>query len=172
MEEWKPIKDFENYEISSFGRVRSSRGIQKPRLTTRGRLQASLYKDGKQYQIFNHRLVAEAFIPNPENKPQIDHIDRDPKNNNITNLRWVSQSQNLQNTIKRKHNTSGFKNVFKYEYQGKRIHTLKWFSTFRFDNTIYRSDFFDTPQEANEWYCVQLSKLNDAGQDNRTSRDV
>jgi hypothetical protein len=172
MEEWKQIKGFEAYEISSFGNVRSRRGIQKQRLCTTGRPQASLYKDGKQYQIFNHRLVAEAFIPNPNNKPQIDHIDRNRTNNHISNLRWVSASTNQQNTIKKKHNTSGFKNVFKYEYVGKKVHTIKWFSSFSFNFKKYTSEFFNTTDEAHQWYITHLALLTDQGQDNRLHGDA
>lgn len=55
--------------------------------------------DGKSYSHFVHRLVAEHFIPNPDNKPCIDHIDTDRTNNNAKNLRWVTHSENLYNPI-------------------------------------------------------------------------
>ena len=58
-----------------------------------------------------HRLVSVAFIPNHENKPQVDHIDNNRTNNNITNLRWTSAKQNAQNRTKRSDNTSGYKGV-------------------------------------------------------------
>lgn len=51
---------------------------------------------GKHYYI--HRLVAETFIPNPEEKPEVDHIDRCPTHNNVDNLRWATHSENLRNT--------------------------------------------------------------------------
>ena len=160
MEEWKQIQGFESYEVSTHGNVRSKRGLLKQRLCTSGRPQASLHKDGKQHQIFNHRLVANAFIPNPDNKPQIDHIDRNRTNNHISNLRWVTQSENQQNTTKKKHNTSGFKSVFKYEYVGTRTHTQKWFSSFSFNHQIFRSQFFDTPEQAYQWRCDKLTSFN------------
>jgi hypothetical protein len=154
MEEWKLIPDFE-YEISSFGRVKNKLGnILKERICTSGRPQASLSKNGKQYQFFNHVLVAKAFIPNFENKPQIDHIDRDRTNNNVSNLRWVTQTENQQNTIKRKQNTSGYKCVFKYPSKQNR-----WFSSFMFNYKIYTSKAFDTKEEAYEWYTARLSSL-------------
>lgn len=67
-----------------------------------------LFKDGKGKQFYVHRLVAEAFIPNPENKPQVDHIDNNTENNDVSNLRWVTQVENMANpiTAKRRHDES------------------------------------------------------------------
>jgi hypothetical protein len=64
-----------------------------------------------------HRLVAEIFIPNPENKSDVDHIDGNKQNNNVNNLRWCSHSENMMNTGLSKANTSGIKGV----YYDKRI---------------------------------------------------
>ena len=58
-----------------------------------------------------HRLIAEHFIPNPENKQQVDHINRDRTDNRIENLRWVTQCENQQNKGIQKNNTSGIKNI-------------------------------------------------------------
>lgn len=93
---WMAIKNYPNYEVSSMGRVRSLYRrvphILKPAVTNSlGHLKVGLYKDGKVKQLFVHRLVAEAFIPNPENKPTVDHIDRDTSNNCVENLRWANQ---------------------------------------------------------------------------------
>lgn len=52
--------------------------------------------NGRLYQV--HRLIAEAFIPNPDNKPEVDHINRNPSDNRVENLRWASRSENLRNT--------------------------------------------------------------------------
>lgn len=97
---WAPIKDYEGlYEVSSFGRVRSLKRkapyILKPCNNGYGYLTVSLIKDGKQKTVKIHRLVGETFIPNPDNLPTLDHIDKNKKNNYSYNLRWVSyQEQN------------------------------------------------------------------------------
>ena len=66
---------------------------------TYGTLQPNgYYKIHLRHKMYNvHRLVAETFIPNPDNKPLIDHIDRNPSNNNISNLRWVTHQENMNN---------------------------------------------------------------------------
>ena len=58
-----------------------------------------------------HRIVAKHFVANPEHKPYVDHIDRNVTNNHASNLRWVTDSENLMNMAKPKTNTSGAKNV-------------------------------------------------------------
>lgn len=71
----------------------------KPRKTKRGYLQVDLRVDNTKRAFAVHRLVAKAFIPNPDNKPEIDHIDGDPTNNHVWNLRWVTHAENMNNPI-------------------------------------------------------------------------
>lgn len=66
-----------------------------------------LYKDKKEYHASIHRLVAEAYIPNPNNLPVVDHIDDNPFNNHVSNLQWVTIQQNVQKSYK---NTSCMRN--------------------------------------------------------------
>lgn len=103
-EEWRDIAGYEGiYQVSNFGSVKSfcknKERILTPR-KTRIYLQVTLY--GNQIkQPLVHRLVAEAFIPNPENKPEVDHIDCNATNNAASNLRWVSHTENNNNPITR-----------------------------------------------------------------------
>mgnify|MGYP003296731839 CR=1 FL=1 len=101
---WKPIRDFEElYEVSNLGRVRSLRRNIIMKLRTRendGYVTCTLSNDGKVRGKLVHRLVAEAFIPNHKNKPEVNHIDGDKQNNSITNLQWVTASENQNHSIK------------------------------------------------------------------------
>lgn len=93
---WKDIPGYEGrYRISDQGRVYSTlRGTLKPYKTRDGYLIATLTRGGHRFRIGVHRLVASAFIPNPEGKPQINHIDGNKENNSPGNLEWVTCSEN------------------------------------------------------------------------------
>lgn len=95
---WKEIDGFPDYEVSNLGRVCSFKKkyprIMKPGKSSSGYLQVILYTGGKGVRKTIHRLVAEAFVPNPENKPEVNHIDEDKKNNVAENLEWVTRREN------------------------------------------------------------------------------
>lgn len=104
---FKDIKGYEGlYQVSNLGRVRSlakkagfhnrKDKIIKNHITRYGYNLNHLCKNGIVYYISTHRLVAEAFIPNPENKPQINHIDGNRTNNSVDNLEWVTCSENIR----------------------------------------------------------------------------
>ena len=109
-EVWKDIEGYEGlYQVSTCGNIKSlakprknGNGrcyIQKEKLlkqsfTSTGYKKVELYKDGKRKSFKVHRLVAIAFIPNPDNKPEVNHIDGNKINNNIDNLEWVTSSEN------------------------------------------------------------------------------
>ena len=98
---WKEIEGFDNYKISNLGRVKNIKfdRLVKPLLDNRGYIMVNLYKDGKMKRLSLHRLIAIAFIPNPDNKPCIDHINTDRSDNHIDNLRWVTQKENHNNPL-------------------------------------------------------------------------
>lgn len=107
---WLPIAGYENlYEVSNLGRVRSlTREIvtsNKKGYWLKGKLikpfaKENLYqhvclcKAGKPKSIYLHRIVAKAFLPNPDNKPQVNHINGNPQDNRVENLEWVTVSEN------------------------------------------------------------------------------
>lgn len=103
---WRDIKDYEGmYQVSNLGRVRSlnridsigrkiSGRIFKPSYVGRGYLQIYFRIGGKRKAFRVHQLVAQAFIPNPDNKTQVNHLDEDKTNNNIENLEWTTAKEN------------------------------------------------------------------------------
>jgi hypothetical protein len=114
-EEWRDVVGYEGYyQISSQGRVRSlptelptsnsATRIRTPRimrqyLDTHGYPVICLWKDAESKMFLVHRLVAEAFIPNPNNLPVIDHVDSQRNNNCVENLRWVTQEENIHHAM-------------------------------------------------------------------------
>ena len=135
MQIWKDIEGYKgHYQISNYGNVRS---LKKDAFLMKGAYLKgykiiSLWKNGigKMFRI--HRLVAAAFIPNPENKPCIDHIDGNRTNNHADNLRWVtakenSNNYNAPNTYKGKKINKGGKAVLQYDLEGNFI--KEWVTT-------------------------------------------
>lgn len=100
MEQWKIVQDFENYLISNLGNVKTVNGKPKKIVyDNKGYGRVELWKNNKGRKFRVHRLVAEAFIPNPLGKEQVNHIDGNKKNNCVSNLEWVSPKENIRHAI-------------------------------------------------------------------------
>lgn len=96
---WKDIEGYEGlYQVSNFGNVKSliTNKIIKPSPNTYGYLNLCLFKNGRKKQITVHKLVAEAFIPNIENKPTVNHEDGNKNNNCVDNLSWATYSEQIK----------------------------------------------------------------------------
>ena len=101
-EQWRPIDGYPNYQVSDKGRVKNleTGKILKNRSNNHGYPYVRLFRgDGKPKNCTTHRLVAEAFIENPLNLPQINHIDEDKRNNDASNLEWCTPSQNTRHSV-------------------------------------------------------------------------
>lgn len=102
-EEWKAIEGYPHLRVSNMGRVYSI--TQKRELkqfkSNRGYMRVALCKDGNVRYTHVHKLVAEAFIPNPENLPTIDHLNSCKCDNRVDNLQWLSHRDNIQKYEKR-----------------------------------------------------------------------
>ena len=101
LEIFKPIKGFEEYEVSTWGRIFNTRTGKylRPQVHDKGYLRVDLFGNGIRKHCKIHRLVAEAFIPNPNNLPQINHIDGNNQNNSISNLEWVTNEENARKAM-------------------------------------------------------------------------
>lgn len=115
---WKKIGEFRDFLISSNGKCFSlkTKKMLKPQKYPNGYLFYAFKINGKQYTRLIHRLIAKAFIPNPQNKPQIDHINTIKTDNRIENLRWVNQSENNLNSITRAKRLQTLKNSDKIKH--------------------------------------------------------
>ena len=136
-EEWRDIVGYEGlYQVSNLGRIKSLRNnknnprekILKLKLVKNGYYIIFLYKNGKPKWYYVHRLVAIAFIPNPYNLPQVNHIDENKTNNCVENLEWCNQKYNvnygtcIERRIKKLKNRKDLsKPILQFDLEGKLI---------------------------------------------------
>lgn len=155
-EEWKDIEGFEGlYQVSNLGRVKSldkwvksknnsmqfrKSRILKPNTTIWGYLQVNLYNNGVSKMCTIHRLVAQAFIPNQENKPEVDHINACRWDNVVWNLKWATKEEQLDNPFTFKHRSEckkGEKHPFYGKY-GKEHHRSKPVLQYDLNNNLIK----------------------------------
>lgn len=145
---WRNIENYKNYEISNLGRVRSKNReitrkdnikthikstMLKPQTSRKGYLRVSMYNCYGIKVISVHRLVAKAFIPNPNNLPQINHKDGNKTNNSVDNLEWCNNQYNQLHAIK-----NGLVNHAKKVIQISKDNSIikKWDSITEASNTL------------------------------------
>lgn len=154
---WRSIDGYTNYQESNVGRVRNATTgkMLKPRYRGKNRNYhaVALYKDGKQTKYSVHRLVAQEFIPNPHNKPQVDHIDGNKENNANTNLRWATNSENQINNVSSNTKTSVYKGVSLHSQTGK------WTVNIGYNNTTKHIGCFTDEIQAAKAYDEQARVL-------------
>ena len=143
------IEGFNNYTISEDGKVWSKKRKKylKGSKNNYGYLRVILSKDGKQKSFSIHRLIALAYIDNPENKETVDHIDRDILNNNVNNLRWATMEE--QNRNRSVFSNTGFKYI-----SITNINSYKYYR-------VYKTKIFDYKLSCNKWTLEEAVEIRD-----------
>lgn len=137
---WKDIRGFENYQISNFGRIKSKERVVtntngsylKPEKIIKTHVMKVGYlavvlrdEEQKKHLLKIHRLVAEAFIPNPHNLPQVNHVDGNKANSRVGNLEWCTARQNTQhaiaNGLRKKYSGNNIQKIYQIDCETKEI---------------------------------------------------
>lgn len=108
--DWKQFRDTP-YEVSNTGLVRRNAKILKPQKNSKGYLRVQITNNKQRSRFFVHRMVAELFVPNPDNKPQVNHKDGNKLNNHYTNLECVTPSENYVHGVSL--------NLYESKYKGE-----------------------------------------------------
>ena len=152
----KKIQEFLNYEILENGSVskllaNGNKIFLKPDLSGRY-LRVKLYKNNKGRKVLIHRLVAEHFIPNPLNLPEVNHKDFDRRNNNVENLEWSTRIDNMLH-YRQKVSKSGVVGVSWFEKR------KKWRARLVRNSIIYHLGYFDKVELASQEIKNKLAEL-------------
>lgn len=165
------------HEVSNLGNVRNihTKSLLKLQYTTTGYLYITIrnYEGKKRKHLKVHRLVAKAFIPNPENKPFINHIDGNPLNNNVNNLEWCTHAENIKHasdtglfkTNKNLNRPKGTNrsSFSKYHYVGFDVKRNKWTAGISIKGKRPLCKRFDTEIEAAKHVNYIIDTLNLVG---------
>lgn len=149
---WISIRSYPQYVISSFGRIKN---MKTNRILEYGKISGydsvTLSNGGTQKTFLVHRLVAQHFLKNPDNKPWIDHINGNKDNNHINNLRWCTASENNQNR-------ANFKNK-KSKYKGVSPIKNKWQVNICCNRCLIKIGCFENEDEAGRAYDAKAKEL-------------
>ena len=155
MEEYKLIVDYPNYEVSNIGNVRNKttgRILKATLILNNGYLKVGLSKKKVRKTIDVHKLVSNAFLNNPDDKNCVDHINNNRTDNNVSNLRFATKTENGRNRIMNQNNTSNVKGVS--------FHKLvkKWRAKITIDGIGVHIGYFENIEDAKQ---ARMKKANE-----------
>jgi hypothetical protein len=155
MEEYRTIVGYENYEVSNFGNVKTIKfnRILKAGIDGGKYYMVYLSIDGKKTNKRIHKLVTQTFLENPDNKPCVDHIDGNKLNNNVSNLRYATHSENSQNCKIRTDNTSGSKGVSFNKASNK------WTAQIKIDGISIHLGLFENKEDAIQARIIKANQV-------------
>ena len=155
VEVWRSVDGYENYAVSSFGRIKNTYTgkILKGSVNSQGYLRVNLYEDANRKTHQVHRLVANAFIDNPDDKLCVDHKNNDKTNNHISNLRFATSKENSRNSKLSIKNTSKVKGVH-FDKRRK-----KWRARIKIDGISVHIGMFDNLEDAK---TARVNRANEA----------
>jgi len=154
VEVFRSIDGYDHYAVSSFGKVKNVKTgkILKGFDNGQGYLKVDLCKDGIRKNCYVHRLMANAFLDNPDDKECVDHRNNDKTNNQLTNLRWATTKENAMNQIISKNNTSKVKGI---SFNKK---VKKWCAQITIDGICIHIGYYDNLEDA------KIARINRANQ--------
>lgn len=174
---WMPIKGLENlYQISNLGKISNYKKILKPFKNNSGYLVIDLHYQGSKKKYLVHRLVAENFLPK-SNKSLVNHIDGNKENNQVTNLEWCTNSENILHARRTGLNpynypTKGLKLGKTSSYTGVGFDKSrnKWYGSIRVNGKNVERKRFDTEEEAALWVNYLIDKYHSFHTKNQVSK--
>lgn len=167
-EVWKPVKSFENvYKVSNLGRISNHRKILATHKINSGYMKVSFKFNGHLTNKLVHRVVAEAFIPNSQNKKEVNHLDGNRLNNRSSNLEWVTSSENKRHAREQLGTTYNVPTLGIKKGKGSKYYNVcfdkargKWKACVRVNKVNHFQQRFDTEEEAALHVNWILDELN------------
>ena len=154
---WNQVKGSPDYQVSSFGNIKNKNNQLIPLKDYNGYCRVYLCQNGITKYYYVHRLVAESFeLPKRKDQNTVDHIDGNPRNNHVSNLRWANQAEQEHNKGIRSNNTTGFQGVYFCKNRKKNPYQ----ASIHIDSKKYHLGCFPTAEQASKAYQAKAKEIH------------